>query len=422
MSECKVIICEGLIGAGKTSLARELGAALGPETLVLVEPDEKDGRNPYLADYYGDPQRWSFPMQTHLLATRYQMQLSAQYHVASGRGHAVVDRSFYGDTCFAHLQVNQGLMTAREFETYAQLYRAMTAHVLLPSVCLRVLASPAICAVRIRKRLKCETGRKCEDAISIDYLQSLEVEIDHMVGILRSQGVVTLDVPWGADRDTAAGARGDRARPRRPRPGPAHDGAVPRRAPEGDVSAKLYFHYGCVTAGKSTALLQVARNYSDRGLRAVILVPEVVCATGVVRSRIGIEAPAISVPSNRDVFSVLMTIPAAVLVDEAQFLTVQQVSQLVTVVDEHDIPVLCYGLRTDFRGDLFAGSSALLAAADKIVEIRTICTRCRRKATMNLKVDERGDSVRGGLTVDVAGSYLPVCRSHWRCGTQEVRD
>ena len=202
MSNCKVIICEGLIGAGKTSLARELGAALGPETLVLIEPDEKDGRNPYLADYYADPSRWSLSMQTHLLATRYQMQLGAQYHVMSGRGHAVIDRSFYGDTCFAHLQVKQDIMTAREFDTYSHLYRAMTAHVLLPSVCLRVLASSAICARRIQKRMERETGRKCEGAISIGYLQALEVEIDHMVSILRSQGVVVLDVPWGAERDT----------------------------------------------------------------------------------------------------------------------------------------------------------------------------------------------------------------------------
>lgn len=202
MINCKVVVVEGLIGAGKSSLARELGAALGSDTLVLVEPDEKDGRNPYLADYYAEPHRWSLPMQVHLLAERYQMQLSAQYHAASGRGHAVIDRSFYGDTCFAHLQVKQGYMTAREFETYARLYRAMTAHVLLPSICLRVLASSSICAGRIRKRMERETGRRCEDAISIDYLHALEVEIDHMVGILRAQGVVTLDVPWGAERDT----------------------------------------------------------------------------------------------------------------------------------------------------------------------------------------------------------------------------
>lgn len=198
----KVIICEGLIGAGKTSLARELGAALGPETLVLIEPAEKGGKNPYLSDYYADPGRWSLPMQVHLLAARYQMQLCAQYHVASGMGHAVIDRSFYGDTCFAHLQVKQDYMTEREFATYSLIYRAMTAHVLLSSVCLRVLASPAICAGRIQKRMERETGRKCENAISLDYLQALEVEIDHMVSILRGQGVTTLDVPWGAERDT----------------------------------------------------------------------------------------------------------------------------------------------------------------------------------------------------------------------------
>lgn len=196
------LVIEGLISSGKTSLTRELGAALGPNTLVLIEPDEKGGKNPYLADYYADGARFAFVMQMHLLGLRYNMQLQAQYHVMAGRGYAVIDRSFYGDTAFACLQRHQGLMSEREFETYSMLYKAMTAHVLLPSICLRVLASPAICAARIQKRMERETGRKCEDVISLDYLRGLEVEIDHMVGVLRSQGVVTLDVPWGAERDT----------------------------------------------------------------------------------------------------------------------------------------------------------------------------------------------------------------------------
>lgn len=198
----KVVIVEGLIASGKTTLSRELGKALGPNTLVLAEPDEKEGRNPYLADYYSSGARWALSMQLHLLGLRYQMQLQAQYHVLSGHGDAVLDRSFYGDTSFAHLQLRQGLMTEREFETYSMLYRAMTAHVLLPSICLRVLASPVICTGRIVKRMERETGRKCESTVTLDYLKGLETEIDHMIGVLRSQGVTTLDVPWGAERDT----------------------------------------------------------------------------------------------------------------------------------------------------------------------------------------------------------------------------
>lgn len=185
------------------------------------------------------------------------------------------------------------------------------------------------------------------------------------------------------------------------------------------MSAKLYFHYGCVTAGKSTALLQVARNYSDRGLRATILVPEVACAHGVVRSRIGIEAPAVSLaPSTSAIDAVDISDgsgPSAVLVDEAQFLTPSQVGQFARLVDDLDVPVLCYGLRVDFRGMMFDGSVALLATADKIVEIRTICARCsRRKATMHLKVGADGRAVHDGAVVDVAATYLPVCRPCWR--------
>lgn len=186
------------------------------------------------------------------------------------------------------------------------------------------------------------------------------------------------------------------------------------------MSAKLYFHYGCVSAGKSTALLQVARNYSDRGLRATILAPEVACASGVVRSRIGIEARATSLPFADDVFEVVgrryVAGLSAVLVDEAQFLTAAQVRQFAEqVVDGLGVPVLCYGIRVDFRGDLFDGSRALLAVADKIIEIRTICAslECARKATMNLKVDEDRRAVRGGSVVDIAATYLPVCRRCW---------
>lgn len=198
----KVVIIEGLIGSGKTTLSRELGQALGPNTLTLFEPDEKGGKNPYLADYYGDPARWSFTLQVHQLGARFRMHLQAQWHAMQGFGHAVLDRSYFGDTAFARLQLKKGLMSEREFESYSALYHGMTASVLLPTVCVRVLASPEICNERVAKRMQAETGRKCESAIDLDYLRGLEREIDHMVAVLRQQGVTVLDVPWDVDRDT----------------------------------------------------------------------------------------------------------------------------------------------------------------------------------------------------------------------------
>lgn len=198
----KVIIVEGLIGAGKTSLSRELGEQLGSRTLTLFEPDEKRDGNPYLADYYLDPKRWSYTLQTHQLQARYRMHLQAQWHAMQGFGDAVLDRSFYGDTAFARLQLERGWMSKREFETYASIYHAMTAQVLLPQICLRVLVSPETCSRRISKRMGVETGRTCEQSVDLEYLQDLDREIDHMVSVLRSQGVAILDVPWDEDRDT----------------------------------------------------------------------------------------------------------------------------------------------------------------------------------------------------------------------------
>ena len=208
MKQCKVVIVEGLIGSGKTTLSRELGQALGPTALTLFEPDEKGGGNPYLADYYGDPARWSFVMQVHQLQARFRMHLQAQWHALQGFGHAVLDRSYFGDTSFARLQVKMGLMSQREFDTYSSIYQAMTASVLFPNVCVRVLADPEVCNARVAKRMEVETGRKCEKAIDLDYLRGLETEIDHMVGVLRQQGVVVFDMPWDSERDAPESRRG----------------------------------------------------------------------------------------------------------------------------------------------------------------------------------------------------------------------
>jgi deoxyadenosine/deoxycytidine kinase len=204
MNRHPVVIIEGLIGCGKSSLATELGSALHPNCLTLLEPDEVGNLNPYLQDFYGDMHRWGYTMQTHLLAFRYRQQLRAQQHAMAfdSGGPAILDRSFYGDTCFAKMLTHSGHMEQREFETYALLYQAMTAHVLLPTVCIRIMVDPKTAQQRIAKRYELREGRKAESVIDLAYLQALDREIAAMVNILRRQGVLVLDVPWDTERDT----------------------------------------------------------------------------------------------------------------------------------------------------------------------------------------------------------------------------
>lgn len=197
-----VTTVEGLIGSGKSTLSDELGVALGPTTLVLKEPDEKGEANPYLADYYEDHPRWSLTMQLHLLGMRFRMHKHAQWHAMQGHGCSILDRSYYGDTAFARVQRALGLMSEREFDTYQTIYHAMTASILYPTVCVRILVDPEVCNQRIARRMEREEGRKCEKAIDLHYLKSLDREIGHMVAVLRSQGVVIIDMPWDVDRDS----------------------------------------------------------------------------------------------------------------------------------------------------------------------------------------------------------------------------
>lgn len=196
----KMVIVEGVIGAGKSILAKELGRALGLTTLTLLEPDEKKNANPYLADFYADRSRWAFTMQIHLLSARYAMHLQAQWHAVNNYGHAVLDRSYFGDTAFARLQLALGDMSQREFDTYSAIYHRMTANVLLPNVCVRLLVAPHVAQQRIMRRMEAETGRKCESVIDMGYLAGLDREIDHMTNVLRQQGVAVLDMPWDIDR------------------------------------------------------------------------------------------------------------------------------------------------------------------------------------------------------------------------------
>jgi deoxyadenosine/deoxycytidine kinase len=180
----------------------ELARALGPNTLLLMEPDEKDEANPYLSDFYLDPKRWALTMQVHLLQARYAQQLQAQWHVINGKGHAVLDRSYFGDTCFARLQLQMGAMSPREFNTYQRIYHAMTASVMLPTLCIRLLVAPDIAHDRISRRMSQREGRLCESTIDLKYLVDLDKQIANMSSILRQQGVSVIDMPWDMDRDT----------------------------------------------------------------------------------------------------------------------------------------------------------------------------------------------------------------------------
>lgn len=185
--------------------------------------------------------------------------------------------------------------------------------------------------------------------------------------------------------------------------------------------AKLYFHYATMNAGKSTMLLQASYNYRERGMRTVIFIAALDDRAGVgrVSSRIGLSSDAIPFSEGDDLFRTISAMHqeeaiACVFVDEAQFLSAEQVWQLARVCDRIGVPVMAYGLRTDFQGKLFPGSLELLAIADELREVRTICF-CGRKATMVVRLDAEGRLVRQGAQVEVGGNekYVSLCRRHW---------
>lgn len=182
--------------------------------------------------------------------------------------------------------------------------------------------------------------------------------------------------------------------------------------------SKLYFYYSAMNAGKSTVLLQSAHNYRERGMEVVILTSQLDTryGTGYVSSRIGLKQEAELYDKDFDILSFMkekakQQVISCLLVDEAQFLTTQQVLQLARVVDLLRIPVLAYGLRTDFQGKMFPGSECLLAWAEELIEIKTIC-RCGRKATMNGRFDASGQIVAHGDQVEIGGNerYESLCR------------
>lgn len=189
--------------------------------------------------------------------------------------------------------------------------------------------------------------------------------------------------------------------------------------------AKLYFYYASMNAGKSATLLQANFNYQERGMRTMLWTAaidnrsEALGDTHAIESRIGLHASAHRFSRETDMFARVQEVHgveplSCVLVDEAQFLTTAQVWQCADVADKIGIPVLCYGLRTDFRGELFPGSAILLGIADTLVELKAVC-HCGRKASMNLRVDSEGRAVSAGLQTEIGGNerYVALCRRHF---------
>ena len=186
--------------------------------------------------------------------------------------------------------------------------------------------------------------------------------------------------------------------------------------------AKLYFYYSAMNAGKSTILLQSAYNYNERGMDTLLFTPALDSRyeRGKIHSRIGLSADAVMFDDSFNLYHYARNIVAqnpkltCILVDEAQFLNKKQVLELTEIVDKLNLPVLAYGLRSDFQGEPFEGSKYLLIWADNLVEIKTIC-HCGKKAIMNMRIDETGQVVVTGAQVQIGGndSYVPMCRKHF---------
>ena len=186
--------------------------------------------------------------------------------------------------------------------------------------------------------------------------------------------------------------------------------------------AKLHFFYSTMNAGKSTSLLQSNHNYLESNLKTLLFLPKEISdkADSNIVSRIGLKAKAISIDNEFKFYEYVKNIEYkninCIFVDEAQFLTKEQVRDLSKISDKLEIPVMCYGIRTDFQGELFHGSSELLAIADNLNELKTICSECDKKATMVVRLDENGDVILEGEKILVGGNeiYKTVCRKHFR--------
>ncbi|MCZ2720534.1 thymidine kinase [Marinomonas sp. 15G1-11] len=186
--------------------------------------------------------------------------------------------------------------------------------------------------------------------------------------------------------------------------------------------AKLYFYFSAMNAGKSTVLLQSAHNYQERGMKPLLLTAALDnrYEVGQISSRIGISAEARLFDKHTNLLQIVKDALTTqnidcILIDESQFLTKEQVYDLTDIVDDLNIPVLAFGIRTDFKAELFEGSQALLAWSDKLIELKTVC-HCGSKATMVIRVDPEGNPVREGAQVEIGGNdrYLSVCRKHFK--------
>ena len=191
--------------------------------------------------------------------------------------------------------------------------------------------------------------------------------------------------------------------------------------------AKVHFFYSTMNAGKSTALLQSAHNYHETGNETILFIPreDADKNSGLIKSRIGLSASAVVIDSKFKIFEYVEEENTkrnidAILVDEAQFLKKHHVLQMCKVCDELGIPVMCYGIRTDFRGELFEGSGSLLALADNLIELKTVCNECSKKATMVVRLDENGKVVTKGSKVQIGGNdvYRVLCRKHFNEATK----
>ena len=186
--------------------------------------------------------------------------------------------------------------------------------------------------------------------------------------------------------------------------------------------AKLHFFYSTMNAGKSTALLQSNHNYKESNLKTLLFVPKSIAdkSNGKIVSRIGLQADAIVVNNEYDFYTEISKKQSekisCIFVDEAQFLTKKQVHGLGKIADELNIPVMTYGIRTDFRGELFEGSQELLALADNLKELKTICSECDKKATMVVRLDSNGKILLEGEKILIGGNeiYKTLCRKHFR--------
>ena len=186
--------------------------------------------------------------------------------------------------------------------------------------------------------------------------------------------------------------------------------------------AKLHFFYSTMNAGKSTALLQSNHNYLESNLKTILFIPKEIAdkTEGKIISRIGLEADAIITDKNYKFFDEVEKKDykniSCIFVDEVQFLTKNQIRDLSKIADELNIPVMCYGIRTDFQGKLFDGSMELLAIADNLKELKTICSECDKKATMVVRLNENGEVILKGEKIVIGGNeiYKTLCRKHYR--------